>query len=236
MVVVDDRLVVLVDLRALAYVLRLLRFRKAYIHRAGFDALDEALRNKRNDIVLVVEIERSILHSLEQRLQAIGCGCARIDQRLDLIVKVDVADVVKVDTACALLCCCYLRCDRRRRRDNKIICAVDTRIHIGGSEHGLKQNSKPPSIVGRDRLLKEDVRIEHSARQRIVHLSHGGLILCAMTYPDEVQVRLLGKGTKKREHVDHLICVRRHLRLIGGGGQLRRWCEIECERDVLRKV
>ena len=68
-------------------------------HGVGLDGLDHALGDEGDDVGLVVELERGVLHGLEQRLEAVHGAGAGVDEGLDDVVEVGVADLVETDGA-----------------------------------------------------------------------------------------------------------------------------------------
>ena len=65
----------------------------------GFDGFDEALGDEGDDVGLVGEVEGGVLHGFEQGQEAVHGGGAGVDEGLDVVVEVGVADLVHVDGA-----------------------------------------------------------------------------------------------------------------------------------------
>ena len=199
----------------------------ADVHGVDLDGLDEALGQQGGDVGLVGEVERSVLHGLQQRDEALHGRAAGVDQRLDLVVEIGVADLVHVDGAERLAC---------GRDDDDVVAAVDARVGRRWREHGLEQNEEAAAIVAADRDVEIDVRVEHHAGERIVDDLEQGFVLRPMLDPDGVEMNVFGELAQQGKNVDDLGGVGRKLGLVDGGGELGRRREVERERDVLRQV
>ena len=182
-----------------------LGFGNADVHRLGLDGLDEALGEEGDDLGLVGEFERRILNGFEQRLETIHGAGAGVDQRLDLVVEVGVADLVHVDGAERIA---------GGRGDDDVVAGIDARVGRGGGEHGLEQDEEAAAIVAADGQAEIDVRVENHLRERTVDAGGEVFVLGAMFDPDGVEMNVFGEGAEEREDVDDLGGVRRELGLV----------------------
>ena len=199
----------------------------ADVHGVDLDGFDEALGDEGNDVGLVGEVEGGILYGFEQRREALHGLGAGVDERLDLVVQIDVADVVHVDGA-ERLC--------GGRGDDDVVVGIDAGVGGRGSEHGLEQDEEAAAIVAADRQPKIDVGVEDHLRERIVNAVGEIFVVGAMFDPEGVEMNVLGEGAEEGKDVDDLGGVGRQLGLVGDGGELRRRREVEGERDVLGEV
>ena len=62
------------------------------------------------------------------------------------------------------------------------------------------------------------------------------IVLGTMLEPEGVEVCLLAEGAEEWKDVDDLGGVGREVGLVGGGGELGRWLEVEGQGDVLGEV
>ena len=87
------------------------------------------MRSVRLDVGFIGEVEGGVLNGFEQGLHALHCSGAGVDERLDGVVEVGVADLLHVDRA--------ERIARRGGNDDEVV-GVDARVGAGGREHGFE--------------------------------------------------------------------------------------------------
>ena len=85
---------VVVVLGAVFHGIRLLWLWNPYIHRLRLDRFDQALRHQRRNIRLVGELQRRVLHRLQQWSQSLHRARPRVDQRLHSEVEIRMPDQI----------------------------------------------------------------------------------------------------------------------------------------------
>ncbi len=182
---------------------------------------------KRNDLCFIGVFERGVLNGSEQGLEAFHRLSSRVDQRLDLIVEIGVADIVHVDGAERV---------SGRGGDDDVIVRVDAGVGGGWSEHRLQQDEEAAAIVAADGQMEKDVGVENYLCERSVHEGRESFVLRTVFDPDGVEMDVFGEGAEPGKDVDDRGGVGRKLGLVDGRGELRRRRKIKGQRDVLGEV
>ena len=196
----------------------------AGVHGARLDGLDEALDGQGHGVGAKAKLKRSVADLLEDGLRAVDRVGPDVEQRLDHVMEVRVTHIVQGDGSVL------------RRNHHHIVGAVDACVDHARRKQWLDNHNKSPPVIGFGRHLEVKVGRDDHFRERIVQVVGFRVIGAMHRQPDAVQVNGGGKVAQQGDNLDYLGRIRRHLRQLGRGLDLRRWGEIESQRDVLRNV
>ena len=198
---------------------------EADVEGAGFDGADEALGDEGDDAGLVFEVERGFGYGLEQGGEPLHRLRAGVDERLDFVLEVEVADLRQTDGAGSV-----------GRGDEGVVGAVNAAVGGVGRKQRLDQDEQAAAVVTADGLLEINVGVEHHFGHGVVGLVGEGVVLGVVLEPDGVQVGGLGKGAQDGQNVDDGERVGRHLGLLDKGLELGGGAEEKGERDILGEL
>ena len=156
----------------------------AGIHGPGLDRANHALDDQGHDVAAIGVIEGRILNRLEKGQKPVQGGRASVQQRLNLVMKVGVANLPHVDGSVD------------GGRDHYIVGSVDPGIGLCGVEQRLDHHQKAPPVGGAGRRLEVDAGIVNHLGQRVVELAQLLVVLRANMEPDHVQIDQLSKAAQ----------------------------------------
>jgi len=197
----------------------------AGVHGAGFDGADHAFDDEGDDVFTIAIGEGGIADDIEEGLEAIDGFRAGVDERFNLIVQVDVADLAHVDGSIFV-----------GRDDDDVIRSIDASVGLAWGEHRIDDDEEAASTVAVGRHLEIDIGVHDHFGKRVVEFGDDGVVGEVVGDPDDVEVDVLGEAAQDGEDGFDLGGVGRHVRLIGTGVESGRGCDVEGERDVLREV